>query len=135
MRIASGYEDRKARLEMVPLIDVIFLLLVFFIYAMLSMTIHRGIIVDLPEIFNAKIDNRKNVAITITKENRLYVNKVETPIDDLINEIQRQNSLDDSIFIVNGDKKADLGIAIKVLDRLRTAGIDEVSFECTVEKP
>ena len=47
MRLTSGYEERKARIEMLPLIDIVFLLLVFFIYAMLSMTIHRGLEVEL----------------------------------------------------------------------------------------
>ena len=43
MRLSSGYEEKKARVEMLPLIDVVFLLLVFFIYAMLSMVLHRGL--------------------------------------------------------------------------------------------
>jgi biopolymer transport protein ExbD len=39
---------KKARIEMLPLIDIVFLLLVFFIYAMLSMAVHRGLPVELP---------------------------------------------------------------------------------------
>ena len=40
---------KRARIEMIPLIDVVFLLLIFFIYTMLSMTIHKGIPVLLPK--------------------------------------------------------------------------------------
>ena len=46
MRLESGYENRRARIEMLPLIDIVFLLLVFFIYAMLSMVAHRGMKVE-----------------------------------------------------------------------------------------
>ena len=40
--------QRRARIEILPLIDIVFLLLVFFIYAMLSMAVHRGVPVNLP---------------------------------------------------------------------------------------
>ena len=48
MRVNLGAR-RRARIEMLPLIDIVFLLLVFFIYAMLSMAVHRGLPVALPE--------------------------------------------------------------------------------------
>ena len=48
--------SKKARIEMLPLIDIVFLLLVFFIYAMLSMAVHRGIPVSLPVSSTAKTD-------------------------------------------------------------------------------
>jgi biopolymer transport protein ExbD len=62
MRLASGYEERKARIEMVPLIDCMFLLLVFFMYAMVSMTVHRGIRVNLPKGAGAKRRRRRRAA-------------------------------------------------------------------------
>ena len=49
MKLKTGFEVKKARILMIPLIDIVFLLLVFFIYAMLSMVVHRGFKVDLPQ--------------------------------------------------------------------------------------
>ena len=49
---------KKARIEMLPLIDIVFLLLVFFIYAMLSMAVHRGLPVELPLSATAEIDKK-----------------------------------------------------------------------------
>ena len=48
MRLTTGYEYKKARIELIPLLDVVFLLLVFFIYAILSMSVHQGVRVTLP---------------------------------------------------------------------------------------
>ena len=50
---------KKARIEMLPLIDIVFLLLVFFIYAMLSMAVHRGLPVELPLSTTAEIDKNR----------------------------------------------------------------------------
>ena len=74
MRLSSGYETKKARVEMLPLIDVVFLLLVFFIYAMVSMVVHRGIKVDLPQAGTAAMERDDFISITLDAENRLFLN-------------------------------------------------------------
>ncbi|MBW1898638.1 MAG: biopolymer transporter ExbD, partial [Deltaproteobacteria bacterium] len=56
---------RKARIEMLPLIDIVFLLLVFFIYAMLSMAVHHGLPIDLPISSSAEIDKKLVLSITV----------------------------------------------------------------------
>ena len=58
-------DTRKVRIEMVPMIDCMFLLLVFFIYAMLSMAVHRGLPVNLPASSTVKIDKKLILAVTI----------------------------------------------------------------------
>ena len=57
--------SKRARIEILPLIDIVFLLLVFFIYAMLSMAVHRGLPVDLPLSQSAEIDQKLSLSITI----------------------------------------------------------------------
>ena len=132
--VTCGYENKKARVEMLPLIDVVFLLLVFFIYAMLSMVVHRGLIVELPEASTAQVDRKDYVSITITKDNTVFVGDKPVALSGLIDEVMAHagGKTDVSVFI-NGDRKADLGIAIRVLDLLRAEGIAEVSFECRQE--
>ncbi|MFN2368934.1 MAG: ExbD/TolR family protein [Desulfurivibrionaceae bacterium] len=56
---------RKARIEMLPLIDIVFLLLVFFIYAMLSMAVHRGLAVDLPVSAAAAPEKELILSVTV----------------------------------------------------------------------
>ncbi len=131
MRLSSGYENRKARVEMLPLIDIVFLLLVFFIYAMLSMVIHRGIKVELPGAATARLDKQDYLSITITKDNALWLGEVPVGLDELparVTELAARRG--EMPVYINGDVRADLGIAVEVLDLLRQAGVEQVSFEC-----
>ena len=113
---------------MIPLIDIVFLLLVFFIYAMLSMVVHRGFKVDLPQATTAEIDKEDYASITVDKENRILLNKGEVLIENLSEEIKTEIKEGVKIFI-NGDKEADLGVVINILDTLRRDNIKEVYFE------
>ena len=72
MQLATGYENRKPRIEIVPLIDVVFLLLVFFIYAMLSMVVCRGLRVELPSA-QGVTEDMKTVIITLSSDNGVSI--------------------------------------------------------------
>ena len=71
---------KRARIEMLPLIDIVFLLLVFFIYAMLSMAVHRGLPVILPTSSTAKIDKNLILSVTVKKDGIIYLDKEEVPL-------------------------------------------------------
>ena len=135
MRLSSGYEEKRARVEMLPLIDVVFLLLVFFIYAMLSMVLHRGLKVDLPGVGSSSIEHSDYIAITIDAENNLFLNKEPAHADGLAERVLALRGDEIKPVFINGDRKADLGLAIELLDDLKKAGIEEVSFSCTTESP
>ncbi len=128
MKLKTGFEAKKARIEMLPLIDIVFLLLVFFIYAMLSMVVHRGFKVDLPQATTAEIDREDYLSITVDKDNRILLNKAEILLENLSDEVKAKVVKGTKIFI-NGDKEADLGVVINVLDTLRRDEIKEVYFE------
>ena len=130
MRIDSGYARRKARIELLPMIDVVFLLLVFFIYAMLSMVVHRGMRVDLPAGSTARIDKRQYVGVSLDAANIIRVDDEQVDLADVAAAVERRRAAgrDLPVFIA-GDKHADLGVALQVLDRLRAARIDEVTFD------
>ncbi|MCF8076657.1 MAG: biopolymer transporter ExbD, partial [Desulfotignum sp.] len=73
----------KPRIEMLPLIDIVFLLLVVFIYSMLSMSVHRGLSVTLPESSVADIEKQTPVSVTVKGENELYVDDLRVSLADL----------------------------------------------------
>lgn len=132
MRLSSGYEDRKARVEMLPLIDIVFLLLVFFIYAMLSMVVHLGLRVELPTASTARVDTREYVSITLTSDNAIYLDKERVALDELADRVvKRMDGRKDTPVFIHGDIRAELGVAIQILDLLKRVGVRQVSFECT----
>jgi len=121
---------------MLPLIDVVFLLLVFFVYAMLSMVVHRGLRVELPSATTAEVDRYQYVGITITEENALFVGEEPVELHALVEKVRdRMGNRDTLPVFINGDRRSDLGMAVRILDLLKSEGIREVSIECAEEVP
>ncbi|MBN2164287.1 MAG: biopolymer transporter ExbD [Pontiellaceae bacterium] len=135
MKLSCGYETKKARVEMLPLIDVVFLLLVFFIYAMLSMVVHHGLKVELPAAGTAGLDQAEHITITIDAGNRIYLDETEVVFEELPNLIRALRGDSARPVFINGDQTADLGLAIRLLDQLKKEGIEEVSFSCRTSAP
>jgi biopolymer transport protein ExbD len=115
---------------MIPLIDVVFLLLVFFIYAMLSMTIHRGIPVLLPQAKTAPIDRAAYLSISITRDHRIFLDKREVSMEGLLQELteRREEGPHLRVFI-SGDRRVPYEWVIRVLDTVRASGLSKVSLE------
>ena len=122
IRLDDAYGVKRARVEIIPLIDVVFLLLVVFIYAMLSMTVHRGLKVRLPQAGAAEVERGEVVTVTIAEQ---------VEMDGLAEATRRRiEESGGGGVIINGDRGARLGRAVRVLDLLRRAGISEVSIKC-----
>lgn len=129
MKIAGKYSS-KARIEMIPLIDVVFLLLVTFIFFAMSMTIHKGIPVNLPESGTARVDKSEFSEITVKEDGKIFFNGEETSIPVLFSRLTklRQDSPDIRIMI-SGDRGSSYESIISILDVVRKAGISGVSLE------
>lgn len=123
---------------MLPLIDIVFLLLIFFIYAMLSMAVHRGIQLDLPESREAEQSENTPVSLYLAKSEdgslQVLVNESSVAIEDV-------GSACSSIF-QNGDNRQVLLFAeealdyqslYRILDELQSAGISEISLQAEME--
>jgi biopolymer transport protein ExbD len=132
MQLTSGYETRKARIEMVPLLDVVFLLLVFFIYAMLSMSVYRGVHVTLPSATGEPEGRAELVTITVTADNEIMINETFYSLDEAVRIAAHESAGSDKVLIY-GDRSADLGVAMELLSKLRNEGVAAVSF--LVKKP
>ena len=121
---------KKPRVEMLPLIDSVFLILVFFIYAFLSMTVHRGLPVDLPTASSAVLDKKDYISVTVDSRNQLYLNKEEITLSDLNGRLRRVAAATPDVHVyINGDEKAAHGTIVGILDLLQTIGIEKVSIE------
>ncbi|MBN2568748.1 MAG: biopolymer transporter ExbD [Deltaproteobacteria bacterium] len=129
MKITRKYSS-KARIEMIPLIDVVFLLLVTFIFFAMSMTIHKGIPVDLPGAGTARVDKSEFSEITVNRGGIIFLNGEEASIPVLLTRLTklRQGSPDIRIMI-SGDSGSSYENIISVLDVVRKAGISGVSLE------
>jgi len=129
MKLQAFVHRRKPRIEMIPLIDIVFLLLVFFIYAMISMTVHRGVKVVLPKTVTGAVERRMPINVTLKADGTVQVEAREVALQELPRVVAalRQERPEAPVLIA-GDKAAPLGLGLEVLDRLRTAGVERVTF-------
>lgn len=124
------FEHRGARLEMTPLMDLMFTLLVFFIYSMLSMTIHHGVPLTLPKAKSSTLERHQNVQISITRTGHIFVNKRQVELENLAHEILSTcKDLKKTTVLVSGDGAVSYERIMQVLDTLRTNGISDVVLE------
>lgn len=128
MHLTSGYEKRKARIEIAPMFDLAFLLMVSFIYATMTMTNLKGVDIVLPA-GDGQVQSPAGVIIAIAADNTITVDGGEPlDLDDAVAVASARARDRNAGVIVEGDRRADLEAAIGILSGLRNAGIEKVSF-------
>jgi biopolymer transport protein ExbD len=128
-------ERKSARIELIPLVDIIFLLLVFFIYSMLSMAVYRGIPVVLPQAETVESQKEEALFITVDKQGNIFMDKTIVDTDQLLGRlISEQAAFPQKTAIISADGDAPYKSFVDVLDKVRLAGFKKVSMEATIEK-
>jgi biopolymer transport protein ExbD len=129
---------KKPRIEMLPLIDVVFLLLVFFIYAMLSMAVHRSLPVSLPVSSATEIRTEVNLTITVNDNGEIFLDNTSVSQDELQTFLLKEKQKETDNKSVQVDLFADKALSYqelyRVLDIIRTAGISNVSLQADIPK-
>jgi len=126
---------RGARLEMTSLMDVMFLVLVFFIYCIFDMAVHKGLKVDLPRATGAQ-EKGERIVVTILPGDEMQFNGMPMGRDAIvvrIAELRRVNM--DFPVLISGDRSSSLGAGIELLADLKRAGVEKVSFQVAGERP
>ena len=121
------------RVEMVPLMDVVFLLLVFFVYAMMTMAVHRGTGVTLPSSTTAKMELQTRLALTVRTDGTLFLDKEEVLPDILASRLRAMveaagESEEPSIQVFAEDTLT-YQMLYQVLDIIKGAGVKAVSLQ------
>ena len=131
-----GRRRRGVRLEMTALLDVMFLVLVFFIYSIFDMTMHRGVKVDLPGAKGAE-EKGDRVVVTILPDDSLQLDGEPLARPELVARVAALVAGADAgadagekpSIIVSGDRSASLGTGVALLAELKSAGVERVSFQ------
>ncbi|MBI4355561.1 MAG: biopolymer transporter ExbD [Candidatus Omnitrophica bacterium] len=133
----KAFPSKRPRIEMVPLIDMFFLLLVFFIFGVFSMTMQQGLLVELPTAQTAvAVTDEETLTISLTAEGGLFVNRQPVPLAQLPATLrQRETRLPDPVVTINADRRVPHGTVMAVLDAVRQASLQRVSFQTASEAP
>jgi biopolymer transport protein ExbD len=128
MRIARKASE-KARIEIIPMIDVIFFLLVFFMVSTLSMTINRGLPVNLPTAATSQKDARENVSLTVMQDGQMFLNKEPVTLQDMGLRVKAALAADPRLAVViNADGHVLHSTVVDILDELRQAGVSGLAI-------
>lgn len=131
MKLRQVSAKRRARIEIIPLIDIIFFLLATFVMVSFSMVRNQGILVKLPTAATGTGQGRtESLTITVMENGDLYLDKEKIKSKDLIPRVtalKKTGSIEK--IIINGDKRADFENIVAVLDSVRKIGIDQVAIQ------
>ena len=130
MKIGSPFPHKKARIEIIPLIDIMFFLLASFMLASLSMIRLQSIKMDLPTATVAKRDFKPDIVnIGVDKAGNLFLEKKPVSMVELQTVLSNRFRSNTNVPVyISGDKDATHGMVISVLDLVRRQGIQKVSF-------
>jgi biopolymer transport protein ExbD len=131
------YESEEA-LQLAPLIDIVFLTLVFFMTTNVYTTLESEVDITLPTAHTAKADERTRgeIFINLKKDGSIVLNNRDVTLDELQEILYRvAENFPGGAVIIRGDRDAVLGNAIAVLDCCRKADIQNVSFAALAEEP
>jgi len=120
---------------MLPMIDIVFLLLVFFIYAMLSMAVHRGLPVNLPASKTVKIDKKLILAVTIGADGSIFVDKEPVELERVTTVLQaKAKGQEQPGVLLFADRNLPYQNLFDVLDRIRQAGLNRISLQAELDE-
>ena len=124
-------KSRRPRLEMTSLMDVMFLVLVFFIYCIFDMAVHKGLKVDLPNA--AGVDEKgERIVITVKADDTMQLNGMDLAKDEIVARVKELNAVKMKLpVLISGDRKSSLGVGIELLSELKAAGVEKASFQVT----
>jgi biopolymer transport protein ExbD len=120
---------KKARIEIIPMIDTMFFLLIFFMVATLSMTFQRGLPVNLPHAASARDEIKQVITLTLTKEGKLFFDKEElaSPADAALRLTARARTEPQLSVVINADRAVEHGRVVDLMDAVRQAGVTRIA--------
>ena len=127
---------KKARIEIIPMIDTIFFLLVFFMISTLSMSQYRGMPVNLPKAASGQQAPAESAAITIDKANQVFLDKRavdKTDLPDLLREQLANNP--ELLVLINADDGVEHGHVVEIMDIARSANVARMAIAVKPKEP
>jgi biopolymer transport protein ExbD len=133
---SSDPSHTEARIEIVPLIDIMFFLLASFMLVSLSMVHAHTLKVALPGAATAASDPMKHtVTVSIDTAGRAFLDKNPVTDDALRTALTARKAADADIrVVVAGDRNARHGDVVRVLDLVRSTGIEQVAFDVNLTR-
>lgn len=128
MNIRSLRTTNKPKLMIIPMIDIIFILLVFFMMSMLSMVVQKSMPVNLPTATASSVDLQRKIPITITADGKIYVEQDAYDLNGMAKRLEAEKAKGgDLTIILRADQRAQYGEFVQVLDTLKNMQLNKIA--------
>ena len=135
MNLSSPIPHKKARIEIIPLIDIMFFLLASFMMVSLSQVHMKGIKVNLPTGVSGETQSKREyISVSVDMNGNFFFDKAEVSREEMQSRLAKvHQSAPEAKVFVRGDRDTVHGNIVQLLDMLRSAGFYKIAFEIKSE--
>ena len=132
MKFKRRISLETGRLDIAPLIDVVFLLLVFFMLTS-SFIFQPGIKINLPMALTSEVIQRENLIIIVREDNSIYINERSIESEELSSRLEIA-AKESKPILIKADREASLGKVVEVWDLCRAQGVQKINIATTQKR-
>lgn len=122
MKLRKARVQRKGRIEIIPMIDVMFFLLATFMLASLSMQSLNSLKVNLPQGKAERLSTETPVTLSVTADGKLFINRAPVNLSTLAATLKPLLRSSEENIVVSADSKAPQGVVVQAMLQARAAG-------------
>ena len=128
MRRKNRRLQEEAGLDLTPMMDIVFIMLIFFIVTT-SFVKETGIEVNRPNADTAERDEKGNILVAISQNNEIWIDKRRVDLKAVRANIERLKiEYPEGSVIIQADKEARSGLLVETMDQIRLAGVQNISI-------
>lgn len=129
MKIKRLNSAKKGKIEIIPMIDVMFFLLATFILASIAMQKYQGVAVNLNKGSAENVsDQQQSITISITHDNLIYINKKQVLLSEVENNLQQLLNDKNNNILIASDENSKQGVVMQAMLEAKKAGVKKFSF-------
>jgi len=128
MKLRKSRAFRRGRIEIIPMIDVMFFLLATFMLASLTLQNLHSMPVDLPQGRAQQLEAPKRITLTVSQDGKLFLDEAPVVLDDLTDALRPLLQGPDTSIVVAADNLAPNGVVVQAMLRARAAGAEHFLF-------
>ena len=134
MRRRPKKANQPPQLMLSPMIDMIFLLLVFFIVGTMYMSELRSIPIQLPQAKHSETLKKSSFTVSIKKDGSLYLDDIPIELEQLIKNVKIENVNNPEFFVmIRAEEEVNYKTVIKLIDELRGTGVNRLGLATDLE--
>ena len=128
MKVRARRQPEEAEIIIIPMIDTMMFLLMFFIVASLALAVQNGLPVTLPKASTGERHSAQNVTLTLGPTGDLHLNTRPIAISDETAQLKALNISSGTLVIINADANVRHGVVTTVMDNARKAGVERFAI-------